>query len=287
MVPSEDKKFIEVIPYRNTPIQVALACLLFVPTSIFIIYTPFRNPCSLDRKSGDCSLGSPFAEQIYTYGMVGLGILTIFFCLFLIQRYRRSKIPKKGCRIAFTEDSVIGPIWGFWSSPEGEIKFSEINELTIVQTKYGPRIHIVSPSKQMILQISYLNEGDSFKRVYNHLAHKLSKPLFEDIASSEVIGATLSFSEQMEGYKHLFASFFYFLIGAVLTLLFGDYSSRPHSENIDFFACSVALAGFIYIGTTYFKKFWESEIGPMIIFGFLTFSGAFLVFIGTVGLLSF
>lgn len=282
-----EDKFVEVIPYRNNGIQVVFACVLFLPASLFIIYAPFRNPCSSDRTSGDCSLGSPLMEQLYTVLMISLGVITIAACLYLIRRFYRSLIPHKGCRIAFTHESIIGPIWGFWTSPEGEIKFSEISELAIVQTQYAIMMKVATPTRKMMLQNTFLKDDDAFKRVYNQLARAIGRPSFEETASPEVLKAFVPFGVQIEEQKHLFSAFIYFLIGGALTLVFGSYGENQSNSDLLALGFFIPLGGFGYIVSKFYKKVWASEVGPMVIFLFLMLFGLFLGFIGTVGLLSY
>lgn len=282
-----DIKLLEVFPYRNSGIQIALGSSLFIPASIFMIYAPFRDPCSLDRTSGDCSFGSPLMEQFYTIFMVSFGILTILACLHLIRKFFRNQVPRQGCRIAFTEDSIIGPIWGFWSSSEGEIKFSEITDFSIVQSRYAIFMQVTSTSKKMMLQSSFLMNDDSFRRVFNNLARALQKPFFEESVTPEVAKSFVPFKTQLEEQKHLIAAFAYFSIGGILTLFFGSYVENQNDGDLHAIGFLIPFAGLCYIVSLFYKKVWNSNMGQIDIFLFFMLFGLFVGFIGTVGLLSY
>ena len=286
MEPEVGQKFIEVIPYRNTGAQVMIFCLLFLPASLFMVYIPFRDPCSLDRTSGDCSLGSPWMEQIFTFLMISLGVSGILLCIYFLRRYYKNLIPHKGCRIAFTHDSIIGPIWGFWKSPEGEIKFSEIMELDIIKTRYGIFIRLFTPSRKMILQNSFLMQEESFKRIYNHLAKALGKPLFEEAASDEIKDSLEPFFTQIEKQKHLYVAFIYFAIGGTFTFIFGSKINNQHSSGDSFLSFLIPFSGFVYIVSKFFKRIWSSGVGVMFAFLFLMLFGLFLGIVGVGGILS-
>lgn len=287
MYPQEER-LIEVIPYRNNGVQALIFCVLFLPASIFITYTPFKDPCSLNRTSGDCSLGSLFMEQVYTIFMVGLGIVTIAACLLIIRKYYRSLKPHKGCRIAFTNDSIVGPIWGLWKSLEEELKFSEIKELAIIQNRYGVIMMIIAtPHRKMILQHTFLKDHDDFKRVYNQLAKNLGKPSFEETASPEVLKALVPYGAQIEKQKHLFSAFIYFSIGGALTLIFGSHGENQNNSDVFLIAFFIPLIGLGYISSKFYKEVWTSNVGPIVLFLFLMLFGLFLGFIGTIGLLGY
>lgn len=281
-----ESKLIEVMPYRNTGIQVVFACVLFIPASLFMIYAPFRDPCSPDRTSGDCSLGSSFMESFYIFFMISIGVASILACFYLIWKYYKDLKTRKGSRVAFTEDSIIGPIWGFWSSPEGEIKFSEIIELSIARTNVSVLITVATLDRKMLLQKNFLMNEDSFRRIYNHLAHKLEKPTFEEAASKEVLETFKPLKLQLDEINHLFYAFVYFLAGAGLSLLFGSYSESQQNSDVWMIGLIISLSGFGFIFNKFHRKIWESDAGPILIFIFLMLFGLFLGFIGTVGLLS-
>ena len=284
--PEIEHKFIEVFPYRNTGVQVIIFCLLFLPTSLFIIYTPFRDPCSLDRTAGDCSLGSPWMEQIFTVFMISFGVSGILLCIYFVRRYYNNLILHKGCRIAFTHDSIIGPIWGFWKSPEGEIKFSEIMKLDVIKTRYGIFIRLFTPSRKMILQNSFLMQEESFKRIYNHLAKALGNPSFEEAASDEIKDSLEPFFTQIEKQKHLYVAFIYFAIGGALTFIFGSKINNQHTSGDSFLSFLIPLCGFVFILSKFFKRIWSSGIGVIIAFLFLMLFGLFLGIVGVGSLLS-
>ena len=279
--------FIELFPYRNNLIQIVLACVLFIPAGGFVIFSPFRNPCSPDRTLGDCSLGSPFAELLYTIFMVSIGVFIIIFCLYLIYRYRKSLVPHKGCRVAFTKDSIIGPTWSFWGAPEGEIKLSEITNFKIVQSRYGIFMKIESISREMRLQASFLNESGAFEKVYNRIAVALRKPSFNEAAPPEIIKAFTPLKDQIKDQEHILFSLLYFFITGSLALVFGSYSGNQTNSDVLVVGFLIPLSGFSYIISRYYKRIFLDKIGRVIFFLFFMLFGLFLGFVGTVGLLSF
>lgn len=246
MIYIEPEKTKRIFPYRIPGYFTVFVNVLFIPACIFIMKTPFMNPCSADRRSGDCSLGSPFREELFKNFMITLGVLGLLACLYtIINHFRTQKLGPKS-RIIITIDSIIGPLHSWWKLQEGEIKFIEINEFRMIQNQQGLSLDIQSESRRMLLQKMRIRSED-FVELYNQIAIGTQRETFENIASENIKFAIIPIEKQILNERHLFAGLNYLAICGGLIYFFENHMKMQIDS-----APMFILGALIHLSITFF-----------------------------------
>lgn len=161
-------------PYRAQPLGLSLISGWFIIAGIYLIYSPFRNPCSSDRLSGDCSLGSKEMELFNLVFMILLGGWSIIMSIIAWKNYFAAKKVPLIRKVAFTNFSIIGPSSGKWKEIEKEILFSEIKSFRTLGRPPGSQMMIESSKHTIVLKKLFL-EKDHYLEIFDRLSRVYGK----------------------------------------------------------------------------------------------------------------
>lgn len=136
--------------------------VFFLPISIWIITLPFQNPCSIDRKHGDCTLGSPQAELAFTVFMILIGVGGLALCIFSIWKkiYRKPKLIIRDGEI-FISKSISDTNFA-------SLKLNEINSVELVIAGINISYTLRTSSDLITIQCNMLQK-ENFESVYQFL----------------------------------------------------------------------------------------------------------------------
>lgn len=154
---TKENLIIKKYPYRQKGVLVAIYMTLFIIVPIVLPKT--------------------------TGWIIGISLVGCLIAYQLVEAIQSWQNPFRK-KVAFTENSIIGPSWNKW---RGEIPYNEVeflfSDIKNMNLKVGKRlaIEIMTSSKRMNLQYGYLDKAD-FKEVYDHLSKNLNKPSFDEVA---------------------------------------------------------------------------------------------------------
>lgn len=139
----------------------SLIVFLF-PTSIWMITLPFQNPCSIDRKHGDCTLGSPQAELAFTVFMILIGFSGLALCIFFIWKkiYRKPKLIIRDGEIYLSKSNS--------DISFDSLKLNEINSVEFAIAGINISYTLRSNTDYITIQSNMLHK-DNFESVYQFL----------------------------------------------------------------------------------------------------------------------
>lgn len=138
---------------------VSFFSIIFLPISIWLIYLPFQNPCSLDRKHGDCSFNSPQTELAFKFFMLLLGGMCIFFVLFVIGKKLKFK-PK----LTIKDGQIFVPAYSY-SGTTNSLRISEITSVEIYINNLNISCTLRTDTDSQAIAVNNLDQND-FESIY-------------------------------------------------------------------------------------------------------------------------
>lgn len=231
----------KVFLYRPTKKFIILCGLFFIPASIFILQQGL-TPCDSSVSLKECSLGK---VMLFILSFSSLG-------LFLTGLYTRirSESNSKNNRVAFTNDSILGPHVGILKQKEVEIKYKDIKEVKVYiggGGRYQNKLilKILSGNNDILIQELYLEENE-FEQICNLLDQKINAiEIFDYNSASQLLVENESHQRER---KVLIAHMIPFFISGIVYFAFNEYAdTQLESDYFDSFSILFNIAFFAYI----------------------------------------
>lgn len=260
-------------PYRLQFWTAILIGLILIPAGGGIVWEQFQNPCSPDMTSGDCSFGSPTQDLLGRGFLILIGLVNIFIATkALWESYLSVKSPLRK-RISLTGDSIIGPAPGFWSSKEHQIHLNEVIEFDLIRNQQGVVILIKSRDTRILIDRRYMSKED-FSDVYNTLAKRFQRPLFDQV----MIDAKLELASAF----YLLSFIPYMFLTIALASLFMENMNKQVDATVVFPVGIILNILCLFLFLFLIKRFKKPHKQGLIIV-LCIFMGAASFFVGLVG----
>lgn len=146
--------------------------VFFLPTSLWIMTLPFQNPCSVDRKHGNCTLGSPQAEVAFKIFMIFLGIAGLALCIFALWK----KIYLKP-KLIIRDGEIFLPKSNSATNLES-LKLNEINSVELGIAGINITCTLRTNSDFITIQCNMLQKVE-FETIYQYLKENAPNAKFQ------------------------------------------------------------------------------------------------------------